>query len=59
MLSDQQAEDIRRGLEGGTRGPVLIKWVRLLLADRDERVKVMRDAGWRAIWFPAVPGRRR
>jgi hypothetical protein len=59
MLSDQQADDIRRGLEGGTRGPVLIKWVRLLLADRDERVKVMRDAGWRTIGLPAVPGRKR
>jgi hypothetical protein len=26
------------------RGPVLIKWVRKLLADRDEHVKLERDA---------------
>jgi hypothetical protein len=37
MLTDQEAEEIRRGLEGGTRGPVLIKWVRELLADRAAR----------------------
>jgi len=43
MLTDEQAEDIRRGLEGGTRGPVLIKWVRELLADRDERLKISRE----------------
>jgi len=43
MLTDEQAEDIRRGLEGGTRGPVLIKWVRELLADRDERLKLARE----------------
>jgi hypothetical protein len=59
MLTDQQAEEIRRGLEGGTRGPVLIKWVRLLLADRDELVKLIRGAGRHAAWFPPVPGRRR
>jgi len=59
MLSDQQAEEIRRGLEGGTRGPVLIKWVRLLLADRDERVKAMRDGSRHRLRFPPVPGRKR
>ncbi len=42
MLTDEEADDIRQGLESGMRGPVLIKWVRQLLDDRDERV------GWRA-----------
>ena len=37
MLSDAKAEEIRRGLAAGMRGPVLIKWVRQLLADRDGR----------------------
>jgi hypothetical protein len=39
MLTDDEAEEIRRGLESGMRGPVLIKWVRLLLEDRDERLR--------------------
>ncbi len=37
MLIDKEAEDIRRGLAAGMRGPVLLKWCELLLADRDER----------------------
>lgn len=37
VLSDAEADEIRRGLAAGLRGPVLIKWCRLLLADRDER----------------------
>jgi hypothetical protein len=36
MLTDAEAEEIRRGLAAGMRGPVLIKWCGLLLADRDE-----------------------
>jgi hypothetical protein len=42
MLTDDEAEEIRRGLESGMRGPVLIKWVRELLEDRDERVRLDR-----------------
>ncbi len=38
MLTDAEADEIRQGLEAGMRGPVLIKWVRQLLDDRDERV---------------------
>jgi hypothetical protein len=37
MLTDKEAEQIRRGLAAGMRGPVLIKWCGQLLADRDER----------------------
>jgi hypothetical protein len=37
VLSDADADEIRRGLAAGLRGPLLIKWCRLLLADRDER----------------------
>ena len=38
MLTDKEAEEIRRGLAAGMRGPVLLKWCEKLLADRDERV---------------------
>jgi len=37
VLSDEDAEEIRRGL-AGLRGPVLLTWCERLLADRDERV---------------------
>ncbi|HEY7515345.1 MAG TPA: hypothetical protein VIC87_12750 [Vicinamibacteria bacterium] len=48
MLSDQEADEIRRGLASGTRGPVLIKWVEQLLADRAERVALenVQRRGW-------------
>ena len=39
MLSDDEAAEIRSSLDGGTRGPILIKWVRQLLDDRQERVR--------------------
>ena len=42
MLTDKEAEEIRRGLAAGMRGPVLIKWCGQLLADRDERVALER-----------------
>jgi len=42
VLTDEQANEIRRELEAGVRGPVLIKWVRLLLDDRDERLGRLR-----------------
>ena len=38
MLTDQQADEIKRSVEGGTRGPILLKWIGMLLADRAERV---------------------
>jgi len=39
MLTDKQVDEIRRGVDGGTRGPVLIKWLRELLDDREERAR--------------------
>lgn len=38
MLSDQEAEEIERGRRAKVVGPVVLKWVDLLLADRRERV---------------------
>ena len=37
ILTDDEADEIRRELASGLRGPILIKWVEQLLADRDER----------------------
>lgn len=31
MLSDEKVDEIRRGLADGMRGPVLLKWLELLL----------------------------
>lgn len=44
LLTDDEVAEIRSGLEGGVHGPVVLKWVRLLLADRDERERRIRDA---------------
>jgi hypothetical protein len=38
VLTDQEAEEIHRGLAADMRGHVLLKWCEQLLADRDERV---------------------
>ena len=37
-LSDAEADELRKGVESGLRGPVVIKWIRELLDDRDERL---------------------
>ena len=38
LLSDEEADEIRRDVEAGIHGPILRKWIRLLLEDRRERV---------------------
>jgi hypothetical protein len=45
LVSDADAEKISREIETGTRGPVLLKWIGLLLEDRKERVRALRAAG--------------
>ena len=45
ILTDDEIEEIRRGVEGGTRGPVLLKWIELLLADHDARVAAGQKTG--------------
>lgn len=37
VLTDEEAEAIRRKLTEGWRGPVLLTWLEQLLQDRDER----------------------
>jgi hypothetical protein len=39
LLTEDEVAEIRRRLADGVRGgPVLVKWVEQLLADRDERL---------------------
>src|SRR5687768_8855450 len=42
MLSDPEAEEIARGRAQGVGGPLVLKWIDQLLADRKERVAQMR-----------------
>jgi hypothetical protein len=37
VLTNEEAETIRRKLAEGWRGPVLLTWLEQLLRDRDER----------------------
>ena len=36
MLSDAELEEARQGVREGLRGPVVVKWLRQLLEDREE-----------------------
>ena len=42
LLTNDEVEEIRAGLTIGIGGPVLGKWARQLLADRDARVRADR-----------------
>jgi len=44
VLTDEEAETIRRKLAEGWRGPVLVTWLEQLLQDRDERRHQEREA---------------
>lgn len=62
LLTDQEVEEIRQGVAQGIRGPILDKWVRQLLADRDERVRLQHQDGVRtpgpeSIWLRYRRGR--
>jgi hypothetical protein len=37
MLTDEEAAEIRKLLDAGWRGPILLRWLEQLLQDRDER----------------------
>ena len=39
MLSDREAEEIERGRRQKVGGPIVLKWVDQLLADRRERIR--------------------
>jgi hypothetical protein len=44
VLTDEEAESIRRKLAEGWRGPALLLWLEQLLQDRDERRQREREA---------------
>ena len=45
LLSEAQVTEIRTGVREGIRGPVMLKWVEQLLADRDERIRLADGPG--------------
>ncbi len=49
MLSETDVSEIRSGVREGIRGPVLSKWVEMLLRDRDERVRRDREIAARLL----------
>jgi hypothetical protein len=40
LLTEAEIAEIRDGVKFGLRGPILLKWVEWLLADRDERIRL-------------------
>jgi hypothetical protein len=44
VLTDEEAETMRRKLSEGCRGPVLLKWLEQPLQDRDARRQKEREA---------------
>jgi hypothetical protein len=48
LLTEDQVAEIRRRLRDGVRrGPVLVRWVELLLEDRALRIRMLRAlVGW-------------
>jgi len=48
LVSDDEAAEMRKRLDGGVRGvPVLLKWLEQLLGDRATRIRMLRAlVGW-------------
>jgi hypothetical protein len=40
LLTEDQLAEIRAGVKEGIRGPVMLKWIALLLEDHHERVRL-------------------
>jgi hypothetical protein len=49
LLTDDEVEEIRKGLHEGPHGPVLVEWARDLLADHDARVRIGRRSSPEAL----------
>ena len=56
MLSDSEAEEIRAGLAKGMGGPLLVKWARQLLQDRDDERRFRPKNGASPHWEKVVVG---
>jgi hypothetical protein len=59
VLTDEEAEEIRRKLAEGWRGPVLLRWLAQFLEDRAERRQREREAGQREKGPQLDPGEQR
>jgi hypothetical protein len=49
VLTDTEAENIRASLARGISGPIVVKWLELLLHDRDERKRSLSGNGGRPL----------
>jgi hypothetical protein len=43
LLTQAQLEEIRADVRDGVHGPIMLKWIQLLLEDHDERVRLERE----------------
>lgn len=43
LLTEAQIAEIRDGVKSGLRGPVMLKWIEWLLAERDELLRLARE----------------
>jgi hypothetical protein len=43
LVTDEEAARIEREVDAGMRGPVVVKWIRQLLADREERIRMAKE----------------
>jgi hypothetical protein len=56
VLDDVEVEQIREGLNKGMGGPLLVKWARRLLQDRDDERRFRPKTGPRPRWENVVTG---
>jgi hypothetical protein len=43
LVTDEEAARIEREVDAGMRGPVVVKWIRQLLDDREERIRMAKE----------------
>ena len=48
LLTEEQVAGIRAGVRVGMPGPMMLRWIEQLLADRDERIRLERERKRRA-----------
>jgi hypothetical protein len=57
MLTDEEADAIRKALAEGWRGPILLHWLRQLLQDRNESRQREREAEREELLFRVASAR--
>jgi hypothetical protein len=43
LVTNEEAREIDEAMTKGMRGPVVVKWIRALLEDREERIRLERE----------------